>query len=499
MRRIKRAAICLAVMMMAGVWPIMAAGATPEGEAIANGDELKAAYQNGGTYYLTAEIDLAGETLGTTEGKTLTLDYNGHRVTCYSFKPSVGESHTVWRDSSPAGNGGLTTSSFNNGNTNGAWVLTIESGVYESQGSFIFMGGDVTIKGGTMQNPISVGKKMTITGGTFNGVSSSAMNGCVLSLSGGTFHRQSAYAEAIEMMVPEAGHEGTQLFDCCAEGYTFSDLRTAEKDVMGLWATTVADTVSVVPKTKAAAPKASVTPGVYRQAQSVTLSTDLPNANIELSTGDGPLAPYDGSPINIARTTTIRARVTHPGLYDGEETSFVYTIREPITGHEDEAKIEKLTDGQAVAAGSPLVFEAAASGLLDGQTEMEGDSRLVPVRWRLARGAETALEGGWTQAPYTVEADTAGLSAGAYTLTVEYELSVYEQHAWKAEKTLEKTMALTITPAAAPTAEQTAPPAPTAPADNVQTGDSATAALWVSLLAAALLGLVWTGKKRVSR
>lgn len=88
----------------------------------------------------------------------------------------------------------------------------------------------------------------------------------------------------------------------------------------------------VPPPTPALSAAFDPTPGEYKDAQQVTLSSPTPGAVIHYTTdGSAPTAdsPAYAGPIAVARNTTIRALVTAPGVPESSVSQGEYTIVPP--------------------------------------------------------------------------------------------------------------------------------------------------------------------------
>ena len=147
---------------------------------------LKAAFSNGGSYRLTANIDLT-ELLSVSANKSVGLDLAGHKIS--ASKPvSVSGSLTV-SDSSPEGEGTFTTSGnmlfIIRGAVNTSGSLAIKSGVYSAGSSVVSNSGSgvsFTMEGGSLSAPkpvsLAIGNNQTIsiTGGTITATGAFAVN-----------------------------------------------------------------------------------------------------------------------------------------------------------------------------------------------------------------------------------------------------------------------------------------------------------------------------------
>ena len=78
-------------------------------------------------------------------------------------------------------------------------------------------------------------------------------------------------------------------------------------------------------------PTFSPAPGVYTEAQTVTISCATDGATISYSTDDGTTWTV-GNTLTVSETTTIIAKATKEGMYDSEPASATYTIHIPGEG-----------------------------------------------------------------------------------------------------------------------------------------------------------------------
>ncbi len=108
---------------------------------------------------------------------------------------------------------------------------------------------------------------------------------------------------------------------------------------------TVTVKVRVAAKEAVKVPTASVKPGTYKAAQKVELECETEGAAIRYTTdGSDPTEgspAYDGTAIEVSKTTEIRARAYADGMAPSDVASFAYTIEPDDGGKKDDGSDKK--------------------------------------------------------------------------------------------------------------------------------------------------------------
>jgi hypothetical protein len=139
-------------------------------------------------------------------------------------------------------------------------------------------------------------------------------------------------------------------------------------------------TVAAADPTQAAAPVFSPPPGVYDDPVEVTMSTATPDATIYYTINGGNPTPddflYDGTPVLLEESATIRARTFHDELDPSEISVGTYTVAEvvlAVTGVEN-------PPGISVNQGTP--FDALELPTTVLTYFDDGTSGLLYVEWQ---------------------------------------------------------------------------------------------------------------------
>lgn len=133
---------------------------------------------------------------------------------------------------------------------------------------------------------------------------------------------------------------------------------------------------------------ASVEPGTYHEAQDVTLSCDTEGTTIRYTTdgsapGEGsPI--YEGNPIAVGETTTIRAKAFREAMLTSDEAAFEYVI-------EDEPSPIRIP--------RPNLTQARTTGTAPTRrprpAPRQVTGRVSPRPWALWRRARCSRARGW--------------------------------------------------------------------------------------------------------
>lgn len=173
-----------------------------------------------------------------------------------------------------------------------------------------------------------------------------------------------------------------------------------------------------------------------------------------------------------------RCKVTNSQGTDTSTAATLTVTNAPIDPSAAENGISGITAGASIKQGETVTFTAAGGGM-PNSTPQTGDKRWLPTHW------ETNPSGNFDSG-FTQGFSTAGMTAGAHTLSVTFTQQRFDGTAWvNTGTTDQKSVAFTV--AAAPVTPDT-PDIPETP----DTGDHSAPNLWIGLAGIALAGIVFS-------